>query len=139
MGWNGPAERSDDADAGLPCLIRHGRSSFDAISKAGLCRATRTGYISVIIRIFRGWHEFSVVVFTAQDRSVPAQASPGDGAADADARREAESGAALAQHRLLRAARHAGRIDHRGSLADRGDRFWESRRARHLFRGAGHG
>ena len=73
------------------------------------------------------------------DRSLPAHASRRDGAADADAGGEAEPCAAAAERGILRAARHAGRPDHRGSFAGDGDRIRQSRRARHLFGAADRG
>src|SRR5229473_1720263 len=98
-----------------------------------LLQTRRTGYISLSTHIFRGVHELSFVVFSAADRSVPAQTSPCDGASDANAGGKAQPRAPAAQRGILCAARDAGRVDHRGSLAGRGDRFWKPWRSRHLF------
>jgi hypothetical protein len=51
--------------------------------------------------IFRGRHEFSVVVFAVAGWSLPAQPSRCDGALDADARRRIELRAPQAECRIL--------------------------------------
>src|SRR5205823_6664413 len=71
-------------------------------------------------------HELSVAFLFRQDRSLSTPASPRDGAIDADAGGKAEPRAAAAERGILRAARHAGRIDHRGGLARGGDSLRQS-------------
>src|SRR3981081_1652286 len=98
-----------------------------------LLQTRRTGYISRSTHIFRGVHELSFVVFSSADRSVPAQTSPCDGASNANAGGKAQSRAPAAERGILWATRDVRRIDHRRSLAGRGDRFRKSWRSRHLF------
>jgi len=73
--------------------------------------------------MFRGVNELSYVVFTASDRSLSPQASPCNGAVDADAGGKAQPRAPAAEREILCAARHIRRTDHRRSLAGHGDRF----------------
>ena len=102
-----------------PCgRLYHARNRMGSLhirrSRAvSLLRAAGTGYIALSKAINRGGHEIDVVVFTTHHRTVPAQASPRDGAVDADARGKAVAGAPAAQCGILCAARHAGRPDHR--------------------------
>src|SRR5579863_1064396 len=119
----------DMAGGGTAFSSNTGRAS----SPGSLLRTRRTGYIAGSTGIFWGGHELSLVVFTAAGRSVPARTSRRDGAADANAGGTAKPRAAAVECGILRPARHAGRPDHRRSLAGDGDRTRQSRYARRLF------
>src|SRR4029077_16229612 len=88
-----------------------------------LLRPSRTGYKSGSTNMrSQDAHEFSFIVFAVAGRSLPAQSSHCDGAADADAGREGEFRAAAAERGILQPARDAGWFDHRRSLAGDVDR-----------------
>ncbi len=113
-----------------------GGDGVEGLRKTALSRYT---FAAIATNIPRNRHEFSVAVFTAHGRSLPAPPSRGDGAADADAGGEAFAGAAAAERRILCAARHAGWPDHRGSLAGHDVGLWQPGRTRHLFASADRG
>ena len=72
------------------------------------------------IRINTGFwkrHELSIVVFAAQGRSLSTPAPSRVGAVDADAGGKTFAGAAAVERGILRAARDAGRVAHRRSVA----------------------
>src|ERR1700745_3731941 len=85
---------------------------------------------------YRGRNELSAFVFTFEGRSLPAQAPCRTGSLDADARGEAEPGAAAAERGILRPARDTRRPPDRRSLARERDRLWQPRRPRNLYRRA---
>src|SRR5215210_2144983 len=82
-------------------------------------------------------YEFPVAVFTPATRPLHARTSCRDGAADADAGRTSQPGAAAAERGLLWPACDVRRIDHRGSLARDADRTRKSRCAGNLLGSAG--
>src|SRR5882757_1522987 len=86
-----------------------------------------------------GPHELSIVVFTAADRSLPAQTSSRIGAPDPDAGGKAQSRAPAAECGILRPAHDAGRIADCGGFACDGDGLWQPRRTRYLYRAADRG
>ena len=133
------AERRQRPGAGFlhrrPAVSHHSAH----IATEAVCEQDEDTLKSEIAAMFRGRNELSSAVFTAQGRSLSTQASPGDGAVDADARGKAVARAAAAERGILCAARDAGRLDHRRSLAGGSDRLRQSRRARHLYGAADQG
>src|SRR5665647_589885 len=109
---------------------------MDLLSGGVAAFGCRSFFVFAINKKFWGRDELSFVVFTAQDRAVPAPAPRRDGAPDADAGGKAEPRAPTAERGILRAARDIGRPDHRRSLAGDADGLRKPRRARHLYRAA---
>src|SRR5437879_558135 len=135
-----------DTDAerrmGLAVRFLHGRCAHSLRDYTLRPKAFTNKLRRLHIRINTGFwnrHELSIVVFAAQGRPLSAQAPSRDGAVDADAGGEALARAAVAERRVLRAARDGGRVADRRSLAGDGNGLRQPRCARHLYRAANRG
>src|SRR5665647_3375747 len=92
---------------------------MDLLSGGVAAFGCRSFFVFAINKKFWGRDELSFVVFTAQDRAVPAPGPRRDGAVDADAGGKAEPRAPAAERGILRAARNIGRSDLPAALACR--------------------